>query len=295
MEAGAQWKTWLVHDQRFVSDRPDVLVYQTAKLDKPMHIMGAPQVDLFAATSGTDSDWVVSPSMCIRIPHRRLTSGAQPGMAGFGFPSVSRSSEAAARGFDQPAALVPGKVQEYKFGLPNVDHVFLPGHKIMIQVQSSLFPLYDRNPQTYVDNIFNAKPENHRPATESVYRGAATASMCCCRLCRRGESRAHKTPLAFGWRVYGLVRWRWARKAWHSVTSTRGSRCPRALPAAPPWPMPLPVFMLVAGAAVEWRRTVAWAPRRSRTLFRAHCRDPDELAACCSRITPSTVPTKAAP
>ena len=79
-------------------------------------------------------------------------------------------------GFDKPEALVPGKVEEYKFGLPNVDHVFLPGHKIMVQVQSSLFPLYDRNPQTYVGNIFNAVPGDYRIATESVYRGADNAS-----------------------------------------------------------------------------------------------------------------------
>ena len=79
-------------------------------------------------------------------------------------------------GFDQPQTLTPGKVEEYKFTLPNVDHVFQPGHKIMIQVQSSLFPLYDRNPQTYVDNIFNAKPSDYKAAMESVYHGANAAS-----------------------------------------------------------------------------------------------------------------------
>ena len=77
---------------------------------------------------------------------------------------------------DKPKPLTPGKVEEYKFGLPNVDHVFLPGHKIMVQVQSSLFPLYDRNPQTYVDNIFNAKPTDYKTATESVYHGAHNTS-----------------------------------------------------------------------------------------------------------------------
>jgi predicted acyl esterase len=72
--------------------------------------------------------------------------------------------------------LIPGKVEEYQFGLPNADHVFLPGHRIMIQVQSSLFPLYDRNPQSYVDNIFNARREDYRIVTQSVYRGATSAS-----------------------------------------------------------------------------------------------------------------------
>ena len=77
---------------------------------------------------------------------------------------------------EKPKALTPGKVEEYQFGLPNVDHVFLPGHKIMVQVQSTLFPLYDRNPQTYVENIFTAKPGDYKAATESIYHGATNAS-----------------------------------------------------------------------------------------------------------------------
>jgi uncharacterized protein len=173
-----QWKPWLVHDQRFVSDRPDVLVYQTAPLDKPVHIMGAPQVDLFAATSGTDSDWVVKlvdvyPNTSPETPDQ----GSQPGMAGYELPiGIEIFRGRYVHALDKPEALPPGKVEEYKFGLPNVDHVFLPGHKIMIQVQSSLFPLYDRNPQTYVDNIFYAKAEDYRAATQSVYHGASAAS-----------------------------------------------------------------------------------------------------------------------
>lgn len=177
MDAAAQWKPWLVHDQRFVSDRPDVLVYQTAVLEKSVHIMGAPQVDLYAATSGTDSDWVVKLIDVYPNTSPEADQGAKPGMAGFELPvGIEIFRGRYVHGFDRPAALVAGKVEEYKFGLPNVNHVFLPGHKIMIQVQSSLFPLYDRNPQTYVDNIFNANPKDYRPATESVYRGAVTPS-----------------------------------------------------------------------------------------------------------------------
>jgi putative CocE/NonD family hydrolase len=178
MADGKQWKPWLVRDQRFVSDRPDVLVYQSAALDKPLHIMGAPQVDLFAASSGTDSDWVVKLiDVYPNTSPEAADQGSKPGMAGFELPvGIEIFRGRYVHGFDRPAALIPGKVAEYKFGLPNVDHVFLPGHKLMIQVQSSLFPLYDRNPQTYVENIFNAKPKDYRPATESVYRGAATAS-----------------------------------------------------------------------------------------------------------------------
>ena len=79
-------------------------------------------------------------------------------------------------GLSSPAPLRPGKVEEYKWALPNVNHVFRPGHRIMVQVQSSLFPLYDRNPQTFVPNIFNAKPGDYQKAVQSVYRGGATAS-----------------------------------------------------------------------------------------------------------------------
>jgi putative CocE/NonD family hydrolase len=173
-----QWKPWLVQDQRFVSDRPDVLVYQTAALDKPVHIMGAPQVDLFAATTGSDSDWVVKlVDVYPNVSPEPADQGSKPGMAGFELPiGIEIFRGRYVHGFDQPASLMPGKVEEYKFGLPNVDHVFLPGHRIMIQVQSSLFPLYDRNPQHYVENIFNARAGDYRIATQSVYRGAGTAS-----------------------------------------------------------------------------------------------------------------------
>ncbi|MGZ3297616.1 MAG: CocE/NonD family hydrolase [Asticcacaulis sp.] len=174
-----QWTTWLVHDQRFVSDRPDVLVYETPVLDHEVHVMGAPLVDLFAATSGTDSDWVVK---LIDVYPNTTTEGVPQGalpqdMAGFELPmGIEIFRGRYVDGFDKPRALKPGKVEEYKWSLPNIDHVFLPGHRIMVQVQSSLFPLYDRNPQTYVDNIFNAKPGDYQKATESVYHSPASAS-----------------------------------------------------------------------------------------------------------------------
>ena len=178
MADGAQWHTWLVHDQRFVSDRPDVLVYETPALDKPVHIMGAPMVDLFAATSGTDSDWVVK---LIDVYPETTPEGGDDQKArttpGEELPiGIEIFRGRYVDGFDKPRALVPGKVEEFKWSLPNVDHVFLPGHRLMIQVQSSLFPLYDRNPQTYVDNIFWAKPGDYQKATESIYHGAGNAS-----------------------------------------------------------------------------------------------------------------------
>ena len=141
--------------------------------------MGPPQVDLFAATSGTDSDWVVKlidvyPN---DIPEGR-SQGAKPPMQGYELPIgidifrgryVHDKAHAGAR-------FGPARSRNIASGLPNVDHVFLPGHRIMVQVQSSLFPLYDRNPQTFVPNIFNAKAGDYRKATQSIYHGGATAS-----------------------------------------------------------------------------------------------------------------------
>ncbi len=173
-----QWKPWLVRDQRFVSDRPDVAVWQTVPLDHAVHIMGAPAVDLFAATTGSDSDWVaklvdVYPD---DVPEG-AAQGGKPSMAGYElavgieiFRGRYRTS------FAQPEAIVPGRVERYRWTLPNVDHVFLPGHRIMVQVQSSLFPLYDRNPQTFVANIMDAHAGDYRAATQSIWRGGATAS-----------------------------------------------------------------------------------------------------------------------
>jgi putative CocE/NonD family hydrolase len=173
-----QWHSWLTRDQRFVDGRPDVISYTTAPLGKPVHIMGPPQVDLFAATTGTDSDWVVKVIDVYPndIPEGR-SQGAKPSMAGYELPigiDIFRGRYVLDKA--HPAALSPGKVEEYRFGLPNVDHVFLPGHRIMVQVQSSLFPLYDRNPQSFVPNIFNAKAGDYLKAMQSIYRGGTTPS-----------------------------------------------------------------------------------------------------------------------
>ena len=173
-----QWKPWLVHDQRFVTDRPDVAVWRTPPLDKPVHIMGAPQVDLFAATSGTDSDWVVK--LIDVYPNdvpEPADQGGRPSMAGYELPiGIEIFRGRYVKDFAKPVALKPGKVERYGWALPNVNHVFLPGHRIMVQIQSSLFPLYDRNPQTFVDNIMFARPGDYRRATQSIWRGGATPS-----------------------------------------------------------------------------------------------------------------------
>ncbi|MEZ6031256.1 MAG: CocE/NonD family hydrolase C-terminal non-catalytic domain-containing protein, partial [Hyphomonadaceae bacterium] len=142
------------------------------ELTADVHIMGAPQVDLFASTTGTDSDWVVKlidvyPDNDTLQPE---TAGLQMGI---GF-EIFRGRYV--KDFAKPQPLTAGKIEEYKFGLPNVDHVFRKGHQIMVQVQSTLFPLYDRNPQTYVPNIFFAKAGDYRKATQSIHRSAAAPS-----------------------------------------------------------------------------------------------------------------------
>ncbi len=178
MHDPAQWKPWLVHDQRFVSDRPDVVLWQTAALSKPVHIMGAPEVDLYASTSGSDSDWVVK--LIDVYPNdvpEPATQGGRPSMAGYELPiGIEIFRGRYVKSFSKPAPLTPDHVEHYRWALPNVNHVFLPGHRIMVQVQSSLFPLYDRNPQTFVDNIMYAKPSDYRKTTQSIRHGGSTAS-----------------------------------------------------------------------------------------------------------------------
>jgi uncharacterized protein len=167
------WRYWLVSDQRTVVDRPDVVSYMTEPLTRPVRLAGAPQVNLYASTTGSDSDWVVKlidvyPD---EFPAQPELGGYQLGIAMDIFRGRYRDS------FERPAAIPPNTVQRYRFALPAVQHVFQPGHRIMVQIQSSWFPLYDRNPQTFVDNIFFAKPADYRKATQRIYRqpGAASA------------------------------------------------------------------------------------------------------------------------
>ena len=169
---GDPWKTWLVQDQRFVDGRPDVLTYATAVLDRPVHIKGAPRVDLRAATTGADSDWVVK---LIDVYPAELS--ANPGMAGYQLGiGIEIFRGRYVHGFATPAPLEPGKTYAFGWPLPNVNHVVLPGHRIMVQVQSSLFPLYDRNPQTWVPSIFDAPPAAYKKATQTVRWGGANPS-----------------------------------------------------------------------------------------------------------------------
>jgi uncharacterized protein len=170
--SGEEWRTWLVHDQRFADGRPDVLTFETEVLDKPLHIRGAPRVDLFAATSGRDSDFVVK-----LIDVYPQENSAEPQLAGYQLPiGIEIFRGRYVHGFDSPAPLQSGRTYRFGWSLPNVNHVFQPGHRIMVQVQSSLFPLYDRNPQSWVDNIFEAKAEDYVKATETIRFGGDEAS-----------------------------------------------------------------------------------------------------------------------
>ncbi|WP_246058705.1 CocE/NonD family hydrolase [Luteibacter pinisoli] len=163
----ASWSTWLLQDQRFVSTRPDVLSYQTPILDAAVRIQGAPFADIFLSTTGSDTDVVVK---IIDVYPSNDTDA--PELSGYQLPiSLAIFRGRYRRSFEHPTAIPSGAVQEYRFRLPTVNYTFVPGHRIMVQLQSSLFPLYDRNPQTYVPNIFFAKPGDYRPATVSIEHG----------------------------------------------------------------------------------------------------------------------------
>jgi uncharacterized protein len=167
-----RWRTWLVSDQRTVADRPDVLTYQSAALTAPVRVGGAPIAELFASTTGTDADWVVK--LIDVFPDE---APDQPEMGGYELPIAMDIFRGRYReSFERPSAIPSGQPQRYRFALPTVNHVFLPGHRIMVQIQSSWFPLYDRNPQSYVANIFFAKPSDYVKATLSVFRAGDRAS-----------------------------------------------------------------------------------------------------------------------
>ncbi len=166
------WPQWLVDDQREASGRTDVLTYTSDVLKEPVHITGQPVANLIASTSGTDSDWVVK---LIDVYPDEVAG--QPGLGGYQLPIGEDIFRGRYReSFASPKPIEPGKPLAYRFALPPANHVFLPGHRIMVQVQSSWFPLYDRNPQTFVPNIFWAKPEDYRKATQRVYHAPGEAS-----------------------------------------------------------------------------------------------------------------------
>ncbi|WP_299285943.1 CocE/NonD family hydrolase [uncultured Mucilaginibacter sp.] len=169
---GSRWYNWLTEDQRFVDNRPDVLSWETDTLTSDITVTGNIAARLFASTTGSDADWVVK---LIDVypdyyPKEPKMSGYELMIADDVFRGRFRNS------FSRPEAITPGKVEAYAIDLHGADHVFKKGHRIMVQVQSSWFPVIDRNPQKYVPNIFEAKETDYQAATQQVYHSLGFAS-----------------------------------------------------------------------------------------------------------------------
>jgi uncharacterized protein len=171
-EGEVSWQTWLVSDQRNAASRTDVLSFATPVLEQPLKISGEPVANLLAATSGTDGDFVVK---LIDVYPEEV--GREPKLGGYELMVSADILRGRYRdSFSDPKPIPAGKSQLFRFALPTANHVFLPGHRIMVQIQSSWFPVYDRNPQTYVENIFFAKPGDYQKATIRIFDGGPLAS-----------------------------------------------------------------------------------------------------------------------
>jgi len=169
---GSKWSTWLVEDQRFVDDRPDVLSWETEPLTEDITIAGEVMAHLFASTTGSDADWIVK---LIDVypehnPENWDVAGFQLMVSNEVFRGRYRES------FEEPRAIEPDTISKYEFSLHTQSHTFLKGHRIMVQVQSTWFPIIDRNPQTFVLNIFKAAESDFQKATHRIYRSAGHAS-----------------------------------------------------------------------------------------------------------------------
>jgi putative CocE/NonD family hydrolase len=172
IEKGLTWPLWLVDDQREASGRPDVLAFTSEVLTAPVKISGQPVANLVASTSGTDADWVVKVIDVYpdEVAGQEQMGGYQLAVSMDIFRGRYRES------LETPKPIKADTPLVYRFELPTTNHVFLPGHRIMVQVQSSWFPLYDRNPQTFVPNIFWAKPGDYKKATQRIYHQPGNAS-----------------------------------------------------------------------------------------------------------------------
>ena len=168
----AGWPTWLVEDQRFVHRRPDVLDWVSEPLTSDLTISGRVVAHLFASSSGTDSDWVVK---LIDVYPEKFA--ADPDMGGYQLMIAGDVTRARYRkGLEKPVPLTPNAVEHYQIAFPANDHVVLAGHRVMVQVQSTWFPVIDRNPQRFVPNVFLAQASDFQPATQRVYRSGSQAS-----------------------------------------------------------------------------------------------------------------------
>jgi uncharacterized protein len=160
------WAEWQVADQRFVDGRPDVLTYESEPLKEDITVSGDPVAHLYAATTGSDADWVVK-----LIDVYPENYALDPTMKGFQFMIAGEVFRARYRNsFEKPEALVPGEITAYGIALRDRDHTFKAGHRIMVQIQSTWFPVIDRNPQRFVPSIYEALQSDFHPATQSIYR-----------------------------------------------------------------------------------------------------------------------------
>ena len=170
--SGSTWRRWLVDDQRPFADRTDVLTFVSETLADPITLRGEISATLFASTTGSDADWVVK---LIDLHPEEVPS--QPDLGGYQFMISGDILRGRYReSFDTARPIPPGKVLPYVVPMPHVSHTFLPGHRILVQIQSSWFPIYDRNPQTFVENVSWAKPGDYQQATQRVYHEKESAS-----------------------------------------------------------------------------------------------------------------------
>ena len=169
---GSHWYEWLAEDQRPTTSRRDQLTWRTAPLERPLTVTGDVEADLWAATSGSDADWIVKLiDEYPNDPKLGKMAGYQLMVAEEIFRGRYRTS------FENPAPIAAHTPLEYKWSLYGVDHAFLPGHRVLVEVQSSWFPLYDRNPQTFVPNIMKAQPADYHAATQRIFWSAEHPSL----------------------------------------------------------------------------------------------------------------------
>jgi hypothetical protein len=162
---GSRWRPWQVDDQRFAYSRPDVVSFTLDSLTADLTVTGSIVAHLWASTTGTDADWVVK--LIDVYPNWDAKNYL---MSGYMLPVAMEVFRGRfVRGFDKPGPLVPGRPEEFVINLHQINHVFKKGHRIMIQVQSSWFPVIDRNPQVFVINIFEAKDSDFKKEEMTIY------------------------------------------------------------------------------------------------------------------------------
>ena len=165
---GSRWPTWLVEDQRFADSRPDVATWSTSALTSDVCVAGDIEAHLYASTTGSDSDWVTK-----LIDAYPAQDASERSMGGYELMIADEILRGRFRNsFTNPEPITPNRVTAYTIDLHTNSHCFLKGHRIMVQVQSTWFPLYDRNPQKYVPNIFNAVAADYVKATQRIYRSS---------------------------------------------------------------------------------------------------------------------------